>query len=77
MDNKTSSICRLYKKYVRYKDKLVENERWKRYTIQNSNQKIMSVVILISDTIVFKTKIVPRDKEGSFVMTNCQSMKKA
>ena len=37
----------------------------------------MSVVILISDTIVFKTKIIPRDKEGSFVMTNCQSMKKA
>lgn len=45
--------------------------------MQKSNQKRVSVVILVSDTIVFKTKIVPRDKEGSFVMTNGQSMKKA
>lgn len=36
---------------------------------ENSNQKRAAVVILTSDKIDFKIKIVTGDKEGYFVMT--------
>ena len=34
----------------------------------NNNQKRAEVAILISDTIDFKTKIVPRNKKGLLIM---------
>ena len=41
---------------------------WKKIFHANGNQKKTGVVILISDKIEFKIKIITRDKEGHYIM---------
>ena len=41
---------------------------WKKIFHANGNQKKAEVAILISDNIDFKTKSIPRDKEGHYIM---------
>ena len=41
---------------------------WKKTCHANSNQKRTGVVVLISDKIDFKTKIVTKDERRNFVM---------
>ena len=41
---------------------------WKKIFHTSRNQNKAGVVILISDKIDFKTKVVKRDKEGQYVM---------
>ena len=41
---------------------------WKKIFHTNGDQKKAGIAILISDTIVFKTKAVKRDKEGRYIM---------
>ena len=41
---------------------------WKKIFHTSRNQNKAGVVILISDKIDFKTKVVKRDKEGQYIM---------
>ena len=41
---------------------------WEKIFHANRDQKKAGVAILISDQIVFKTKVVQRDKEGHYIM---------
>ena len=41
---------------------------WKKIFHVNGNQKKTGVVIVISDIIDFKIKIITRDKEGQYIM---------
>ena len=41
---------------------------WRKIFHANGNQKKAGVVILISDKIGFKIKIITRDKEGHYIM---------
>ena len=42
--------------------------RWKKVFNANGNPKKAGVAILIPGKIYFKTKTVPRDKEGHYIM---------
>ena len=43
---------------------------WKKIFHANENQTKAGVVILLSDKIDFKTKIIKREKEGHYIMIN-------
>ena len=70
-------ICCLQETHFRPRDTYRWKVRgWKKIFHANGNQKKAGVAILISDKIDFKTKTIPRDKEGHYIMIKDQSKKK-
>ena len=62
-------ICCLQETHFRPRDTYRLKVRgWKKIFHANGNQKKPGVEILISDKILFKTKIITRHKEGHYIM---------
>ena len=62
-------ICCLQETHFRPRDtQKLKVRGWKKIFHANGNQKKTGVAILISDKIDFKTKTIPRDKEGHYIM---------
>ena len=63
------SICCLQETHLMETDiHRLKVKGWKKVFHAIGNQKRAGVVILISDKIAFKTKIVQRDKEGHYII---------
>ena len=70
-------ICCLQETHFRPRDTYRLKVRgWKKIFHTNGNQKKAAVVILISDKIDFKMKIITRAKDGHYIMKRDQSKKK-
>ena len=69
-------ICCLQETHLKTGDTYkLKVKGWKKISHANRDQKKAGVAILISDQIVFKTKVVQRDKEGHYIMIKDQSKK--
>ena len=68
-----------YKKKTHFRPRDTYRQKlrgWKKILHSKGYQKKAGVAILISDTIDFKIKTIPRDKEGHYIMIRDQSKKK-